>query len=142
MRENAIKFGFTYENLNSMLFYLKLISEECKTLQELIDRLKHIQALTNSSSNNKNTLTLSTIHSAKGLEFENVFMIDLVDEEFPSSASIESLYKGNVEPMEEERRLFYVGITRAKKHLSLITLASMNDRLKEPSRFLSELQKK
>jgi DNA helicase-2/ATP-dependent DNA helicase PcrA len=142
LRENAIKFGFTYENLNSMLFYLKLISEECKTLQELIDRLKHIQALTNSSSNNKNTLTLSTIHSAKGLEFENVFMIDLVDEEFPSSASIESLYKGNVEPMEEERRLFYVGITRAKKHLSLITLASMNDRLKEPSRFLSELQKK
>ncbi len=140
LRENAIKFGYTYENLNSILFYLELISMECKDLEELISRLKHIQHLTSNSSSNKNTITLSTIHSAKGLEFENVYMIDLTDGEFPSSTSIESDQKGDKSFLEEERRLFYVGMTRAKRHLSLVTLDTMNNNQKDPSRFLLELQ--
>lgn len=142
LRENAMKFGYTYENLNSMIFYLKLISEECDDLNELIGRLKHIQYLCSNSSNNKDTITLSTIHTAKGLEFENVYMIDLVDGEFPNSSSIESFQKGELDLLEEERRLFYVGMTRAKKYLTLITMDSMNNNPKEISRFLLELQKK
>lgn len=142
LRENAIKFGYTYENLNSILFYLKLISEECEDLNDLIGRLKHIQYLCSNSSNNKDTITLSTIHSAKGLEFENVYMIDLVDGEFPNSLSIESFNKGELDLLEEERRLFYVGMTRAKKHLTLITMNTINGNSKEASIFLSELQNK
>ncbi|MDR7870626.1 MAG: ATP-dependent helicase [Tissierellaceae bacterium] len=141
LRENAIKFGYTYENLNSMLFYLTLLSDECDGLDELISRLKHIQYLCSNSSNNQNTVTLSTIHSAKGLEFENVYMVDLVDGEFPNLSSIESFQKGELHPLEEERRLFYVGMTRAKKHLTLITMNSMNGIIKDPSIFLLELQK-
>ena len=142
LRENAIKFGYTYENLNSMLFYLKLISEESKSLNELIGRLKHLQYLCANASNNYNTLTLSTIHSAKGLEFDRVYIIDLIDGEFPNSSSIESFQNGEIHLLEEERRLFYVGMTRAKRHLNLITMNSMHDKAKEASRFLLELQKK
>lgn len=141
LRENAIKFGYTYDNLNSMLFYLKLISEDCEDLKDLMDRLKHIQYLCSNSSSNRNTITLSTVHSAKGLEFENVYMIDLVDGEFPNASSIEAFGKGEIDLLEEERRLFYVGMTRAKKHLSLITIHSINGNSKESSTFLSEIQK-
>jgi len=59
-------------------------------------------------------VTLMTVHSAKGLEYENVFVIGLDDGIFPSSRSFDS-----EEDMEEERRLAYVAITRAKKHLYL-----------------------
>jgi DNA helicase-2/ATP-dependent DNA helicase PcrA len=59
-------------------------------------------------------LTLSTIHSAKGLEWDSVFLIGLVDGVLPSSFALDS-----VEDIEEESRLFYVGITRAKNRLYL-----------------------
>ena len=59
-------------------------------------------------------LVLSTIHSAKGLEWNTVFVIHLIDGLFPSSKSIESF-----ELVEEERRLFYVASTRAKQRLYL-----------------------
>jgi len=59
-------------------------------------------------------LTLSTIHSAKGLEWESVFFIGLIDGVLPSSYSL-----NHQEDIEEEHRLFYVGITRARNHLFL-----------------------
>lgn len=141
LKENAIKFGYTYDNLSSMLFYLKLISEDCENLQEFLGRLKYIEGLYTNSNRNKNAITLSTIHSAKGLEFENVYMIDLIDGEFPSTSSIDAYLKGDIDQLEEERRLFYVGMTRAKKHLTLLTIKNMNGSRKEESRFLLELQK-
>ena len=105
LKENAIKFGYTYDNLSSMLFYLKLISEDCENLQEFLGRLKYIEGLYTNSNRNKNAITLSTIHSAKGLEFENVYMIDLIDGEFPSTSSIDAYLKGDIDQLEEERRL-------------------------------------
>jgi len=59
-------------------------------------------------------LTLSTIHSAKGLEWHSVWVLNLGDGQFPSGASL-----GESEQMEEERRLFYVACTRAKRSLTL-----------------------
>ena len=67
--------------------------------------------------------------------------IDLIDGEFPNSSSVEAFQKGDLDLLEEERRLFYVGMTRAKKYLNLITVNSMNGSPKEPSSFLIELQK-
>jgi len=63
----------------------------------------------------KNAVVLTTIHSSKGLEFDKVYMIDLVDGQFPSSKSISDCKEGNDALMEEEVRLFYVGVTRARK---------------------------
>jgi DNA helicase-2/ATP-dependent DNA helicase PcrA len=86
---------------------------------------------------------LSTIHQAKGLEFDVVFVIMLCDGLFPSARSMES-----PEGEEEERRLFYVAITRAKNELYLcypLMRASFSksggDSMQQPSRFLSEIPK-
>ncbi|MBC8591487.1 ATP-dependent helicase [Wansuia hejianensis] len=141
LKENSIKFGYTYDNLSTMLYYLKLIGENCENLEEFTQRLNHIQFLCSNSTKNTNTITLSTIHSSKGLEFENIYMIDLIDGEFPNTSSIEDFDLGNIENLEEERRLFYVGITRAKKHLTLIAPNNINGNEFLPSRFLNELEK-
>jgi DNA helicase-2/ATP-dependent DNA helicase PcrA len=84
-------------------------------------------------------LTLSTIHSAKGLEWEAVFVIWLVDGRFPSYHNLH-----DTEEMEEERRLLYVAVTRAKRHLHLSYPIDVYDRttgmvLGKPSRFLDGL---
>lgn len=91
-------------------------------------------------------LILSTIHSAKGLEWHTVFVIHLVDGYFPSMQSVD-----RDEEMEEERRLFYVAATRAEKNLYLITpeLEARTARwtgfdpmalaFSEPSRFIAEI---
>ena len=81
-------------------------------------------------------LCLSTIHSAKGLEWHTVFIIWVVDGKFPSAYSMH-----DEEELEEERRLMYVAVTRAKQHLYLSYPINMYDRaagmvLSKPSRFL------
>jgi DNA helicase-2/ATP-dependent DNA helicase PcrA len=139
LRENSIKFGYTYDNLSTMLFYLKMIAKSCDNLRELIGRLNYIQNLCMNSQNNRDTITLSTIHSAKGLEFDRVYIIDLIDGDFPGISSIEAYDKGDISLLEEERRLFYVGMSRAKTHLSLITMNTVNEKRHKPSRFLIEL---
>lgn len=139
LRENSIKFGYTYDNLSTMLFYLKMIAKSCDNLRELIGRLNYIQNLCMNSQNNRDTITLSTIHSAKGLEFDRVYIIDLIDGDFPGISSIEAYDKGDISLLEEERRLFYVGMSRAKTHLSLITMNTVNEKRHKPSRFLREL---
>ena len=81
-------------------------------------------------------LCLSTIHSAKGLEWHTVFVIWLVDGKFPSAYSMHT-----DDELEEERRLLYVAVTRAKRNLYLSYPINMYDRatgmvLAKPSRFL------
>ena len=90
----------------------------------------------------KEKLVLSTIHSAKGLEWHTVLIIQLLDGYLPSSYSLESS-----ESVEEERRLFYVACTRAKKNLFLLSPnlsfnKFSNDSItySEPSRFITEME--
>jgi DNA helicase-2/ATP-dependent DNA helicase PcrA len=84
-------------------------------------------------------VTLSTIHSAKGLEWHSVFIIHLVEGFFPSSRSADK-----IETLEEERRLMYVASTRAKQNLFISYPMNMFDReagmtLSKPSRFITEI---
>lgn len=84
-------------------------------------------------------VTLSTIHSAKGLEWHTVFIIHAVEGYFPSSKSAE-----NLDQLEEERRLMYVASTRAKNNLFITYPMNLYDReagttLSKPSRFISEI---
>ncbi|HWH05127.1 MAG TPA: 3'-5' exonuclease, partial [Gaiellaceae bacterium] len=82
-------------------------------------------------------VTLMTIHNAKGLEFRAVFLVGVEEEIFPSSRSIEE------QGIEEERRLFYVGLTRAQERLTLTHASSRmlwgRTNANLPSRFLDEL---
>ncbi|MFO1488577.1 MAG: ATP-dependent helicase [Verrucomicrobiota bacterium] len=87
-------------------------------------------------------LKLSTIHQAKGLEFDTVFVIMLCDGLFPSERSLDS-----ADGEEEERRLFYVAVTRARNELYLsfplirATPGNAGDIMQQPSRFLNEIPK-
>ncbi len=141
LKENSMKFGYTYDVLKTTMYYLKIIANNTNTLSELLNRLKYLEYLCKNSRNTKEAVTFSTVHSSKGLEFDRVYMIDLVDGDFPSISSIEAAEKGKYELIEEERRLFYVGMSRAKYHLSLITPNNIAEKDVEPSRFIYELEK-
>ncbi len=83
-------------------------------------------------------LRLMTIHNSKGLEFDVAFLVGMEEEIFPHANSL-----GNFEALEEERRLCYVGMTRARDHLYLSAARSRylwgSSRMMRPSRFLSEI---
>lgn len=64
----------------------------------------------------ENTVSLMTVHAAKGLEFDTVFLVNFNDGVFPSSRACD---EGGMKALEEERRLLYVAMTRAKKHYTL-----------------------
>ena len=140
LKENSMKFGYTYDVLKTTLYYLKLIAKETKNIDELMARLKHLENISSKSKDLKDVITFSTVHSAKGLEFDRVYMIDLVDGSFPSSASIDEYNNGKYELLEEERRLFYVGMSRAKYHLTLITIDRIGDKKVDVSRFIKALE--
>ena len=116
------------------------LQESSKThasFQEWFDHIEQYQqeleASLKQERTEKEAVTLATFHSAKGLEFDAVHIID-VDEGITP-------YKKAVLPadMEEERRMFYVGITRARKKLYLYVLKKINHHDVEASRFLTEM---
>jgi len=84
-------------------------------------------------SQRKGGITISTLHSAKGLEYKKVFIPDVNEGMIPYQKAVLD------ENLEEERRLFYVGITRAKENLHLYYIKKRFDKPLKPSRFLAEL---
>ena len=92
---------------------------------------------------NPDLVTLMTMHSAKGLEFSHVFIVGLEEDILPHSRSVDAVSDGGPDPIAEERRLFYVGITRARHRLTLSGCATRRQRgdlvPRQPSRFLAEL---
>lgn len=138
-----------YENIQELLNGIKAFSEEDVAEQideNIIDKslgsyLQNIMLLTdtdNEDETKKEHVRLMTIHAAKGLEFNNVFVVGLEESLFPSSMSIHDR-----NDLEEERRLFYVAVTRARKRLFL-TYATMRYRYgkmenNSPSRFIDEI---
>ena len=83
---------------------------------------------------NPNSVALATLHSAKGLEYENVYIIDVNEGVMPYKKAVLE------QEIEEERRMFYVGMTRAKKNLHLFSVKQLNHKDAEISRFIKEAQ--
>ena len=116
--------------------------ESLKEFENLEGFLEHVSlVMENISNTSEETLTLMTMHAAKGLEFDNVFLAGWEEGVFPSQRSIEEL--GN-KGLEEERRLAYVALTRARKNI-FITYVNQNrysyatHDYNLPSRFINEL---
>jgi DNA helicase-2/ATP-dependent DNA helicase PcrA len=135
-----------YENIQELLAGIKEFSvqqEEKDEIGTLSDFLIDVALLTDADKEkeeDKNTITLMTIHASKGLEFPHVFIVGLEENLFPSQLSLTSRTD-----LEEERRLFYVAITRAEK---TCTLSYVVSRYRwgqlvtaEPSRFIDEVDK-
>ena len=123
LEKTCERLGFRKEYLIGILNTLEEIADGLATMEDFARRLKHLESVlkTSKSRRGQNVVTFSTLHSAKGLEFERVYMIDLIDGIIPSSEDFrDDLATSNKALMEEAARLFYVGMTRAKHHLELI----------------------
>lgn len=136
-----------YENMEELLNAIKVFTESAETNGEpsnLEAYLATVALLTDQDTEkdqDRNTVTLMTMHSAKGLEFKHVYVVGMEDTLFPSPMS-----SNNPRELEEERRLFYVAVTRAEKQ---VTLSYALNRYKwgnletcQPSRFLNEIDRK
>ena len=147
-KENSIDALARVENLNALLDGVKEFvendeatpDEDTTSDKSLATYLQTIMLLTDADkeSQDSEVVTLMSVHSAKGLEFKSVFVTGVEEKLFPSWMSYDV-----PDGIEEERRLFYVAITRAETHL---TLSYANSRYRfgkltycEPSRFLDEL---
>jgi DNA helicase-2/ATP-dependent DNA helicase PcrA len=132
------------DNISALLDGIKTFVEDPPEAEEsdqsLSAYLQNIALLTDmdEQTQEKDFITLMSVHSAKGLEFKSVFVVGLEENLFPSYMSMDS-HDG----LEEERRLFYVAITRAEQLLTLSFAENRyrfgNIRSNEPSRFLNEL---
>ncbi len=129
------------ELINGMHDFCATREEEGNENILLTDFLSEVSLLTdqdNEKEGDAEKITLMTIHSAKGLEFKNVFVVGMEENLFPSALSLNS-YK----ELEEERRLFYVAITRAEEHCYLSFAKSRfkygKMEFSSPSRFLKDI---
>jgi DNA helicase II / ATP-dependent DNA helicase PcrA len=125
---------------------LKVAARNFKTVAEFIEHADHMTAMNaevkRSSKNVTDAITLSTIHRAKGLEYENVYIIGTVDGSIPHDYALDSYRNGDRQPMEEERRLLYVAVTRAQKNLFISVPQRRRGRKANPSRFLANLKRR
>ena len=99
---------------------LKAIAEGQKSIGDFLSRLDCLQDIMSGKAGTPGAkIILSTIHSSKGLEYDSVHLIDVYDGCFPEAAVTSKSTKEEKSVYEEERRLFYVGVTRAKNHLTV-----------------------
>ena len=139
--ENTIEAQTRIENLNEFKSIAYQFEEKYGiiSLEEFLNEISLVSDITEYKDNE--AITLMTIHSAKGLEFNNVFIVGLEESIFPHFNSFESN-----DSLEEERRLCYVAITRAKKRLWLVNALSRtiygNKVSNKESRFIKEIDSK
>lgn len=126
------------EEFTQILEELQESARGFDTYEEWFDYIREFtQELKRQSKKNhqeKNGIVISTMHGAKGLEFDRVFLPDVNEEIIPHKKSMKE------EEIEEERRLFYVAATRAKKHLHIFSTKKLYNKESIPSRFVAEIE--
>ena len=139
--ENTVEAESRIQNIGEFLTVAEEFEKESadKSLNEFLNNIS-LSSDTDNLEDTDDVVTLMTLHSAKGLEYPVVFLVGMEEGIFPGYQSM-----GDDNELEEERRLFYVGITRAKKYLFL-TCANMrkifgSTSYNPPSRFLKEIPK-
>ena len=139
IKEYCKNTGQAFEYIYYIFGILKMVANRYKTIESFLERINQLDNLFKSSKvDAKTQIALSTFHSSKGLEYQCVLMVDLVQDEIPGKQAIELSKSFNNAELEEERRLFYVAMTRAKEYLYLIHPVSKNNSRKEVSLFIEE----
>ena len=103
----------------------EILASQCGSITDFLGRMNELEALIRDGRKSDEGIILSTIHLSKGLEYDTVYLLDALQDIFPSRSA----------DYEEERRLFYVAITRAKNHLRFLSVQSEED---SPSEFVRE----
>ncbi|MGL4106507.1 ATP-dependent helicase [Clostridium sp. LP20] len=133
LKSYAEKFNSSIEDLGEILEEFKSSASVFKSIPMFFEHVDDVGKKMEESKKGKgeDRVLLSTIHGVKGMEFKNVFLINCNEDTIPHSSSKE-------ENLEEERRLFYVGITRAIDNLYLFVPRTRKGKFKDPSRFIIE----
>ena len=142
--DKSLEAEIRLENLEEFKSITKGYEEEYGVIS-LTDFLNEVAIVSDISEHQEsdNKVSLMTIHSVKGLEFDNVFIMGMEEGIFPHYNAIN---EGTIAAIEEERRLCYVAITRAKKHLWMLNAKRRmlfgNTQINMPSRFMEEIDSK
>lgn len=133
IREYSSKFK---QNQDELLDIVEEFKSSATEFKSIINFLAHIESVEENLENlnskgNIDSVILSTMHGVKGMQFKNVHIVNVVDETIP--------HKNSMENIEEERRLFYVGITRAISNLYIYAPKNVRGKFKDPSIFLSNI---
>lgn len=131
LKEYGERYNQSVEELEDILEEFKSAAEGLKTIIELLGHVERVKEKIEESKEVKEGVILSTIHGVKGMEFKNVFIINATEETIPHKSSMD-------ENIEEERRLFYVAITRAINNLYIFSPKTQRGRFKDVSRFVIE----
>ncbi|AMC07665.1 ATP-dependent helicase [Turicibacter sp. H121] len=119
---------------------LKSIASETGDIHEFLNRLSHLYQLSHQSSHQMMpAINLLTFHASKGLEFNTVFLVDCMDGITPSSSALNQHLLHEEEEFEEERRLFYVAMTRARHQLQILSVANKHNMLFNRSVFVKDV---
>jgi DNA helicase II / ATP-dependent DNA helicase PcrA len=120
---------------------LKVAAKNFLSINEFLVHTDHMKAMNKEikqiSKQVQDAITLSTIHRSKGLEYNTVYILGAVDGSIPHDYALDSLRNGDTSPIEEERRLLYVAVTRAKQELYLSIPERARGKKANSSRFLS-----
>ncbi len=136
LREYAQYRSISAEDLIDILDELQESAKGYKSYTEWVDHIatytQEMKRLMEKRMQAKEAVTLATFHSAKGLEFDRVFLVDVNEDVIPYKKAVLD------KDIEEERRLFYVGMTRARNRLYICSVASMREEDMQVSRFVEE----
>lgn len=119
---------------------LRVAANKFTTVEAFVEHVDHMTAMVQEvkkmSKHFTDAIQLTTIHRSKGLEYKSVYILAAVDGSLPHDFALDSYRKGELEPLEEERRLMYVAATRAKHDLYMSVLQTRRGKTAYPSRFL------
>ncbi len=133
LSEYAINKGINLEELTDVINEIHESAREHNTFEEWYRAMdEYRKVVRNIPTDGGNLVTLTTMHSSKGLEFDIVFIIDAIEGSAPHKKAVLD------SDLEEERRMFYVAMTRAKKQLYIYTTAERYNKKTAPSRFVYE----
>lgn len=136
------RLGFRKDYLIGILNTLEDIAEGLETMADFAARLKYLDSVLKGAKSRRgqNAVTFSTFHSSKGLEFDQVYMVDLVEGAIPAKEDGKRGADGAAPLMEEAVRLFYVGMTRARRSLTMITYGQRDGKETEESSFMTAVR--
>lgn len=138
LKEYADYRGIRLDDLTDLLDQLQTAAADYPAYpawqQHITEYKEELQNQSIRQQQEKNRVVLSTFHSAKGLEYEEVYLVDVNEKLTPYKKAVLA------EDLEEERRMFYVGMTRAKKRLHIYAAKSINNHEMDRSRFWDEME--
>ncbi|WP_061995865.1 ATP-dependent helicase [Clostridium sp. ATCC 25772] len=131
LREYTSRFKIDITDFDSILDEFQSIATEHRTIVALLSYIEEYNDFLHSNKNNSDGVILSTIHSVKGMEFKNIFIINAVEGYIPHESNIE-------DNLEEERRLMYVALTRAIDNLYILIPSTIQNKTYKISPFIKE----